>query len=31
MIVASAELLAALLVTRDQRLHGYGGVPNTWG
>jgi PIN domain nuclease of toxin-antitoxin system len=30
MIVASAELLAAVLVTRDERLQRYGGVSTMW-
>ncbi|MBV9894892.1 MAG: type II toxin-antitoxin system VapC family toxin [Chloroflexi bacterium] len=31
MIVASAELLGAVLVTRDQRLRAYGCIRTTWG
>jgi PIN domain nuclease of toxin-antitoxin system len=30
MIVASAELLGAVLVTRDDRLRAYGGIPTVW-
>lgn len=30
MIVASAELLSAVLVTRDDRLRAYGGIPTRW-
>jgi PIN domain nuclease of toxin-antitoxin system len=30
MIVASTELLAAVLVTRDERLHRYSAVRTTW-
>jgi len=30
MIVASAELLGAVLVTRDERLRRYGGVSSMW-
>lgn len=31
LIVATAERLGALLVTRDERLRAYRGVPTTWG
>lgn len=31
MIVASAERLGAVLVTRDERLRAYVGIPTTWG
>ncbi len=30
MIVASTELLGAVLVTRDERLLAYGGIPTAW-
>jgi hypothetical protein len=30
MIVASAELLGAMLITRDERLRAYGGVSTAW-
>jgi PIN domain nuclease of toxin-antitoxin system len=30
LIVASAELLGAVLVTRDERLRAYRGVPTAW-
>jgi PIN domain nuclease of toxin-antitoxin system len=30
MIVASAELLGAVLCTRDERLRDYGGIPTVW-
>ncbi len=30
MIVASAELLGAVLFTRDERLRAYGGIPTAW-
>jgi PIN domain nuclease of toxin-antitoxin system len=30
MIVASAELLGAVLCTRDERLRAYGGIPTAW-
>jgi predicted nucleic acid-binding protein len=30
MIVASAELLAATLVTRDERLQRYPGITSLW-
>jgi PIN domain nuclease of toxin-antitoxin system len=31
MIVASAELLGAVLVTRDERLRAYDDLPTAWG
>jgi PIN domain nuclease of toxin-antitoxin system len=30
MIVASAEQLGAVLITRDERLRAYGGIPTAW-
>ena len=30
MIVATAELLGAVLLTRDERLRAYGGIPTAW-
>ena len=30
MIVASAELLGAVLITRDERLRAYSGIPTVW-
>ena len=29
-IVASAEQLGAVLITRDERLRAYGGIPTAW-